>query len=77
MIFLDRAFWTEEKPIYPLIQQLAEGMEYGKLLGLVDSAVEVIDLVHQLKPITPEIESNWRLCRAHCQLPEAAGQSVL
>ena len=67
MIFLDSTFWTETKPIYPLIQQLAKDKEYGKLLGLADTAEEVVQLIHQLEPLEWK-EEGWHFCRAHCSL---------
>jgi predicted Rossmann-fold nucleotide-binding protein len=42
MVFLGTAFWTEKKPVYPLLAQLAKGMEYEKYLSITDSADEVV-----------------------------------
>jgi hypothetical protein len=42
MVFLGKAFWTEKKPVYPLLAQLAKGMEYEKYLSITDSADEVV-----------------------------------
>ncbi len=65
MIFYDRDFWTEKKPIYPLIQQLAEGHRYGKLLALADDVDEALEAVRRLEPI-PWDKEGWHFCRAHC-----------
>ncbi len=72
MIFLDRVFWTETKPIYPLLQQLAEGYDYGKLLGLADSAEEVLAQIRDKAPFRPEQDPGWHFCRAHCGLDSTA-----
>ncbi|MCH1506367.1 MAG: hypothetical protein L7V86_22510 [Verrucomicrobiales bacterium] len=66
MVFLDKIFWTETKPIYPLLQSLAEGHLYGKLLGLADTVEETIHLIETLPPEKPEQSPNWHFCRAHC-----------
>ena len=43
MIFLGKEFWTEEMPIYPLLQQLSERGKYKNLLlTLTDEPEEVI-----------------------------------
>jgi predicted Rossmann-fold nucleotide-binding protein len=42
MVFLGTAFWTEKKPVFPLLAQLAKGMEYEKYLSITDSADEVV-----------------------------------
>ncbi len=47
MIFLDKAFWTEEKPVYPLLKQLAEGHAYGELMGITDSREEIISQINR------------------------------
>lgn len=67
MVFLDKTFWTETKPIYPLLQSLAEGHLYGDLLAIADTVDEVVTLIEKLGPKTPEESSSWHFCRAHCQ----------
>lgn len=42
MVFLGKAFWTEKKPVYPLLAELAKGMEYEKYLSITDSADDVV-----------------------------------
>jgi predicted Rossmann-fold nucleotide-binding protein len=42
MVFLGKAFWTEKKPVYPLLALLAKGMEYEKYLSITDSAEDVV-----------------------------------
>jgi predicted Rossmann-fold nucleotide-binding protein len=42
MVFLGKAFWTVKKPVYPLLAQLAKGMEYEKYLSITDSADDVV-----------------------------------
>ncbi len=43
MIFYNKHFWNEEKPVYPLLQKLAEGYEYGKLLSISDDVDEIVE----------------------------------
>jgi hypothetical protein len=45
MVFLDRAYWTEEKPVYPLLRTLAEDTPYADQLHItddVDTAASII-----------------------------------
>lgn len=42
MIFLNRKYWMEEKPVYPLLYKLAEGREYRKWLGIYDEPEEIL-----------------------------------
>lgn len=42
MVFLDVGYWTETKPVYPLLKQLAEGKEYARWLDCVDDEAEVV-----------------------------------
>lgn len=45
MVFFDHTYWTEEKPVYPLLQTLAEGTPYANQLHStddVDTAATVI-----------------------------------
>ncbi|MGB7342919.1 MAG: hypothetical protein WBD20_01790 [Pirellulaceae bacterium] len=36
MVFMGKQYWTETKPVYPLLEQLAAGMPYGQLLSIHD-----------------------------------------
>lgn len=36
MVFLDETYWTETKPVYPLMKTLAEGTPYESLLSIHD-----------------------------------------
>lgn len=45
MVFLDETYWTEDKPVYPLLEQLASGRDYARWLSItddVDTAVNAI-----------------------------------
>lgn len=45
MVFLNRKYWEEDKPVYPLLQKLAEGHVYGDLLSISDEVSEVLDAI--------------------------------
>ena len=46
MVFLGKKFWSEELPVYPLLQQLLEAGKYKNLLlTLTDDIDEVIDVL--------------------------------
>ncbi len=55
MIFLDETFWTQEKPVYPLLRQLSENEPYGKLVGVANTPIEVLDFLveHPAYPSDP------------------------
>jgi len=42
MVFLDRDYWTRQKPVFPLLKGLASGRKYDGLLTVVDTVDEVI-----------------------------------
>lgn len=43
MVFLGKEFWTQKKPVFPLLQQLAGSAPYAKYLLVTDSTEEVIE----------------------------------
>ena len=47
MIFLGKAFWQREKPVFPLLTQLAAGHEYGPLIGITDERSDVVDRINR------------------------------
>ncbi len=51
MVFLDRTYWTETKPIYPLLYELSRGRQYHDLLTIADEADEVVDFVLAHPPV--------------------------
>jgi predicted Rossmann-fold nucleotide-binding protein len=42
MVFLDKKYWTEVKPVYPLLRKLAAGHEYERWLCISDDVEEVM-----------------------------------
>lgn len=51
MVFFDRQFWTEVRPVYPLLEQLAREQRYGSLLTLEDDPDAVISFLLDHPPI--------------------------
>ncbi|WP_224361767.1 LOG family protein [Hyalangium versicolor] len=47
MIFLGREFWTRTRPIYPLLEQLAQGQEYARYLRITDSLEEIVQALEE------------------------------
>lgn len=45
MVFLDVEFWTQQKPVYPLLTQLAEGREYADLLAAFDDVGDIVAFI--------------------------------
>jgi predicted Rossmann-fold nucleotide-binding protein len=42
MVFMGKKYWTEEKPVYPLLQHLSAGHPYGQLLSIHDDRRQVL-----------------------------------
>lgn len=47
MVFLGKRYWTEEKPVYPLLCHLAEGRDYGKWLSITDDVDEAVAAIER------------------------------
>ncbi len=65
MVFLDRRFWSDEKPVYPLLRNLAEGFQYEKFLTAVDTAEEAVAFLRDHPP-APAETSPWAYCDEYC-----------
>ncbi len=66
MVFLNTDYWTNEKPIYPLIKQLAQGHDYEKLIAIFDDVDSVVSYIENNQPIESRL-GKWSFCSAHCQ----------
>jgi predicted Rossmann-fold nucleotide-binding protein len=42
MVFLGEKYWTEDKPVYPLLKQLAAGREYARWLFISDDVDAIV-----------------------------------
>ncbi len=47
MVFLNKQYWQEIKPVYPLLYKLSEGKEYQKWLGIYDDPEDVLDHLYR------------------------------
>jgi hypothetical protein len=45
MIFFDEHYWSEEKPVYPLLHTLADGTPYADQLHITDDGEAIADTV--------------------------------
>ncbi len=54
MVFLGRAYWTVEKPVYPLLDKLAEGRSYRRWLSLTDDVDEAVAAIVAYAESGPE-----------------------
>ncbi len=50
MILLGRRFWTEVRPVWPLLTTVAQGHSYGELISLTDSEDEVVESIVRFDP---------------------------
>ncbi len=50
MIFLGKQFWTQEMPVYPLLEQLTQSGKYNNLLlTLTDDIDEIAEVLHNFQ----------------------------
>lgn len=45
MVFLNEEYWTQTKPVYPLLKHLAEGKEYAPYLSIHDDPNQVVSKI--------------------------------
>jgi predicted Rossmann-fold nucleotide-binding protein len=50
MVFLDTRFWTETKPVHPLLSKLAEGKVYGELIACLDRVEDIVRFIVEHPP---------------------------
>lgn len=51
MVFMGTQYWRETRPVYPLLEQLAKGAQYGALIGLFDKPDDVVAFLRTHPPI--------------------------
>lgn len=47
MVFFDRTYWTETKPVFPLLRQLAAGAPYADHLTATDDVDAIVDTLER------------------------------
>ena len=50
MVFLDEQYWTQERPVYPLLRQLAEGRQYHRMITISDDLDEIVSFITDNPP---------------------------
>lgn len=50
MVFFDVDYWTNTKPVYPLLKQLAQGKKYADLLTGFDTVEPIVEYLIANKP---------------------------
>jgi predicted Rossmann-fold nucleotide-binding protein len=50
MVFFGEDYWTEQEPVYPLLNKLAEGHTYGDLLTISDEVDTIVDFIDAHEP---------------------------
>jgi predicted Rossmann-fold nucleotide-binding protein len=51
MIFLGRQRYLKDTLLYTLLQQLAQGREYAKMLFITDNPEEIVEFLKQHPPV--------------------------
>jgi hypothetical protein len=65
MALLDVKFWTEEMPVWPVLQALARRGAWGDRLLLSDSPDEVVRFLQSVGPRQLN-RASWSFCGAFC-----------
>ena len=65
MVFFNTDYWTNQKPVYPLLKQLAQGKDYDELLTIVDTEEDVVSFIKANPPKIIE-GASWSFREAHC-----------
>ena len=65
MVFFNTDYWTNEKPVYPLLKYLAKDKDYDELLTIVDTEEDVVSFIKANPPKTIE-GASWSFREAHC-----------
>jgi hypothetical protein len=65
MVFMDRRYWTETIPVWPVLQAMSPGRPYASNLHLADGIVETASLFDAVKKIPVE-GAHWEFCKAYC-----------
>lgn len=61
MVFYDEAYWTKEKPVYPLLRGLAQGRSYERMVTIADTPDDIIDFLEHHPP-APSGQGGWSFC---------------
>jgi predicted Rossmann-fold nucleotide-binding protein len=54
MVFIGRHYWTEDKPVYPLLEQLARGRDYARWLSITDDVDEAVAAIQRYADEGPD-----------------------
>ncbi len=54
MVFFGEDYWTEQEPVYPLLQKLSAGHTYGDLLTISDEVEAIVDFIDAHDPRAAE-----------------------
>lgn len=63
MVFCNEAYWTQVKPVYPLLKSLAEGRPYASMLTVADDPAQIVKFIEEHPP-TPCEQGGWSFCHA-------------
>ena len=66
MVFLGRDYWTRDKPVYPILAELAKDRVYGELMTLTDDVDEAVAFL-DAHPPRDVPDGGWSFCGAHCR----------
>jgi hypothetical protein len=51
MVFFGDDYWTDQEPVYPLLQKLAAGHPYADLLTISDDVDAIVDFIATHEPM--------------------------
>ena len=53
MVFLGRRYWTEERPVYPLLRDLSRGRAYERMVTITDDVDRALAFIREHPPERP------------------------
>jgi len=51
MVFLDRRYWHETRPVAALLEKLSEGRQYATMIRYADTPEEVVEAIEAMPPV--------------------------
>jgi len=51
MVLFGERYWIEDKPVFPLLTALSRGRQYADLVGIVDTADDVVRFIQDHPPV--------------------------
>ena len=65
MVFLDKEYWTQEKPVYPLLEELAKSTQYESFITIANAPCEIVKFIQKNPPVEGK-RKEFVFCDDYC-----------